>query len=118
MLKLGEPLQPKTSLFRGVLAELPRLYYLRRFTDTSRYTADGIFKDLFLNVRLKQFIHKPESFLRELGPLGSSLIPMEAARREVCTIRKGDKHIPAVAEDIEDVALVVRTWRLGRTKVA
>src|SRR6185312_14568841 len=112
-----QTLEPKTSSLGFTMAELPRLNHLVRLANPAADDADRVFQSDTRN-RSRQELgneHK-RPLLHTAGALGFK-VP-GTGDRQVRAGRMTNHQVPAIANHIENVALVVQASHLSRQKVA
>ena len=115
--QLRQSFQPQTSGLRFSMSELPRLDDLTWLPYPATDDAHGILKGDFRNGSVEQ---PPNEIQRGLLPTVGAFRRevTSAGHREVRTRRVSNHQVEPVPDDVEHIALVVRTRHVGGKQVA
>lgn len=114
----GESFQPEAGFLGGVVAELVGVDVLVRRADVGGDAADGVLNGDAGDGGGHEQAHEVEGVLGELGVAEAAGGPVHAAGAEVGAGRVGDEEVPAVVQDVANVALVVGAGDIGGEDVA
>lgn len=100
------------------MPKLPRLNDLIRLANAAANAPDGIFQCDHRNIGIEQQLYKLQSVFSQSSPSGLSFVPMQPTGRQIRTRRVGNHKIPAAAEHVSHVALVMEAGRFGGQEIA
>src|SRR3990167_535028 len=119
-----QTLEPETSGLHLMMAVVVRLDYLVRLSPHRGKVAYGVLHSHSRDIRVVEFLYESYGLLTVFFsqpcfvPVAFFIEPDRARGSEISTRRVSYHQIPAVADDVEYVALIVRTRNVGRQKVA
>lgn len=107
-------LQPEARRLRLAVTELPRLDDLLRFADEARGNGNRVLDGYALDWRVQKPKEEPERRVLLVPVLRE---PAGAADRQPSTGWVGHHQIPAITDDVANVALEMVSGQLGREQV-
>lgn len=114
----GEAFQPQAGFLGGVVAELVRVDVLVGRADARADGSDGVFDGDAGDGGLHEQANEGEGVLGVLGIAQAAGGPVHAGTAQVGAGRVGYEEVPALVQDVADVALVVRAGGIGGQQVA